>query len=472
MKAETGSTVVDKSDLQSHLEKFGQIHLLDFWDSISNEQQRKLTEQIGSLDFELLQTLFTQQDTEQHWSTLAEKADVPPAITLNDFQEPESFAHAKQTGSEAIAAGKVAMILTAGGQGSRLGFEHSKGMYKIGPLSGRSLYQIILEKCLARARRFDSRIPMYIMTSPQTHEESTNFLQDNDWFGYAAEDVKLFCQGTMPAMDQDGKLILGEKHALFASPDGHGGMLAALEKSGCLSDLVARGIEHVFYGQVDNPLIQACDPALTGYHIQRDSELTTQVVRKNDPMQRVGNVVSVDGKVQIIEYSDLPKVHAEQRNADGSLKLWAGNIAVHIFKTEFLQRTSHQAGALPFHRANKKVPFVNRQGEFVQPVENNAIKFERFIFDLLPWANNAIVCEVDPAEGFCALKNAPPAPSETPAHVKSAISDLHKNWLQSAGAKVAAEAVIEINPLFALDAEELEEKIKPGTVIEGDRYFV
>ncbi len=462
---------MDSTRIQSDLEAAGQSHLLAFWETLSADQQRRLGGQIEAIDFQLLKTLCEQIEADDYWIELSSQAEVPPAITLSDFKNPDSYAKAYQLGADALSAGKVAMILTAGGQGSRLGFDYPKGMFPIGPVSGRSLYQVIIEKVLARARQFGSKVPLYVMTSPPTHDESAAYLREHENFGYPAEDFKLFCQGTMPAVDIQGKLILAAKDSLFLSPDGHGGMLAALAQSGSLADMLDRGIEHVFYGQVDNPLIQVCDPALIGCHIDAGSEMTTQVVRKHDPLQKVGNVVSVDGKVQIIEYSDLPEEYARQTNRDGSLKLWAGSIAVHVFSAAFLARTSIQADALPFHRANKKVPFVDVSGKLVQPAENNAIKFERFIFDLLPWAKDAIVCEVDPTEGFCAVKNAPPAPAETPEHVKTAISDLHKGWLRAAGAEVDEHAIVEINPLFAVDANELAKKITPGTKIEGSVYL-
>jgi UDP-N-acetylglucosamine/UDP-N-acetylgalactosamine diphosphorylase len=364
------------------------------------------------------------------------------------------------------------MILTAGGQGSRLGFEHPKGMFPIGPISRRSLFQMIIEHVFARARQFETRIPLYVMTSPPTHDESTEFLLQNGLFGYPQSDFEIFCQGVMPAVDRSGKLLLEDKGAIFVSPDGHGGALAALDRSGCLQDMVDRGIQQVFYGQVDNPLIQVCDPALIGYHIICGSEMTTQVVRKSHPLQRVGNVVSIDGKVQIIEYSDLPEAVARRTNPDDSLKLWAGSIAVHVFDTGFLLRVAHQADALPFHRAFKRVPYIANDGHLIEPVEPNATKFERFIFDLLPLAQKAIVCEVDPSEGFCAVKNAAPSESETPEHVRAAISELHKKWLNQCGVRVSNGAIIEINPLFAVDAEQLAKKVKGLEVVTESTYFV
>ncbi len=460
-----------KNELESLLQPYQQTHVLQFWDELDAVAQQSLADQIRAIDFEQLQTLAGATGAAAKWDELAAEAEVPPAITADDFANPESYRAACEVGRAALADGKVAMVLVAGGQGSRLGFEHPKGMFPIGPLSERTLYHMLIDQLLARGEQVGKAIPFYIMTSPPTHQETSEFLADNNYFGMDAEDVTIFCQGTMPAVDANGKLLLADKSTIFTSPDGHGGTLGALKRDGCLDDMKARGIEHVFYGQVDNPLIQACDPALLGYHIKSSSEMTSQVVRKHDPMLKVGNVVVVDGKTQIIEYSDLPDQYARQTLPDGSLKLWAGSIAVHIFERSFLDRTSDQADALPFHQAHKKVAYVDAQGKLVKPTENNATKFERFIFDLLPSAKNAIVCEVDPADGFCAVKNAPPAPSETPQHVKDAVVALHTRWLEQAGVTVADGVKVEINPRFALDVEQLKEKIPTGTTVTEDKYF-
>ena len=445
--------------LTAQLEPFGQTHVLQFWDQLDASQQANLAAQIESFDLQQLSALHQSEDTQSHWGELAAQSTVPPAITLADFADEASFEAAYQSGAELLTGGKVAMIIVAGGQGSRLGFDHPKGMYPIGPVSSNSLFQIFIEKVMARGKQFGSTIPLYIMTSPPTHEETIEYLTQENYFGLSPDDVKIFCQGVMPAVDGEGKLLLEQKGKIFVSPDGHGGALLALEKSGALADMKKRGVEHAFYGQIDNPLVQVCDPALLGYHAQSGSEMTSQVVRKNDPFQKVGNVVTSNGKVQIIEYSDLPEENARETNEDGALRLWAGSIAVHIFKTDFFDRMSQTAGSLPFHRAHKKVAFVDSNGEINKPEQNNAVKFEKFIFDLLPSAQNAIICEVDPADGFNAVKNAPPATAETPDHVKAAISDLHTRWLSECGVEVAAGTRIEISPLFAPDSRALKQKI-------------
>lgn len=460
-----------KSQLEQHLDRYHQSHLLRFWDELSDEGKSDLADQIQRIDFDLIQSLLGGHTTDDHWASMAARAVVPPAITLDDLAKETTCAQADAAGQEALRAGKIGMILVAGGQGSRLGFDHPKGMFPIGPISDRTLYQIHFEKILARSKQFGATIPLYVMTSPPTHEETTQFLRQHEYFGLGEDNVKIFCQGVMPAVDQKGKILLEEKGKIFVSPDGHGGTLAALIQNGCLADALERGVEHLFYGQVDNPLIQICDPTLLGFHLNSGSEMTSQVVRKQDPMQKVGNVVQVDGNVHIIEYSDLPEEFARQTNSDGSLKLWAGSIAVHIFSIDFMQRSGARAETLPFHVANKKVPFVAESGELIQPDSPNARKFERFIFDLLPFAENAIVCEVDPADGFCAVKNAPPADSETPQHVRDAIASLHRRWLLEAGAVVDPAIPVEINPLFAPDQKTLSEKIEPGTRITEPTYF-
>ena len=276
----------------------------------------------------------------------------------------------------------------------------------------------------------------------------------------------------MPAVDAaSGQLLLAEKDSLALSPDGHGGTIGALDRSGALDDADQRGVKYLAYIQVDNPLANLCDPTLIGHHILAESEMTTQVVQKRYPTEKVGNVVLVDGKVQIIEYSDLPDEAAEVTAEDGSLKLWAGNIAVHVIDTGFLRRMSESASALPFHRASKKVPHLDETGSLVSPADANAVKFERFIFDLLPLAKNAFVVESLPSQAFAPVKNAEGAKTDTASLAKKAVSDLHRQWLRAAGVDVAQDAMVEINPRFAMDSSGLSAKIVTKTAVQSDQYF-
>ena len=460
------------SDLLAQLATHGQEHLLAHCGALSEEQQKQLAAQIRSVDLALIGRLFQNQTGEIDWAALAARADSPPAIRLHDPNNRFSADDARRRGKAELKAGTVGVILVAGGQGTRLGFPKPKGMFPIGPVSGATLFQILFEKIIAVGRRHGTRVSLYLMTSPATHEETVEYLAAHDRFGLRADDLHIFCQGTMPAVDiATGKLLLAGKGELFLGPDGHGGTLAALDKSGGLADIRRRGLKHLFYIQVDNPLSPICDAEYIGYHLLAESELTTLVVAKQTPLDKVGNFVSIDGQARIIEYSDLPESAAKQTNADGSLRLWAGNTAMHVFDAGFLERMSTQADSLPFHYAKKQVPFVDATGKLVEPAAPNAIKFERFIFDLLPAAKNPLAIEVDAQTTFMPVKNAPGEKRDTPETARAALVDLHRSWLEADGATVADGVPVEISPLFALSAEECQGKIKPGLKIDKPRYF-
>jgi UDP-N-acetylglucosamine/UDP-N-acetylgalactosamine diphosphorylase len=446
----------DHKSLHSRLAPFGQEHLLRFWDELDDAGRANLASQIASIDPAQIQQLHRQGSGTHDWSALARRAKPPLAMRLADREHDKRWTaiDARKRGIEALTAGKIGVLLVAGGQGSRLGFEHPKGLYSIGPVSGASLLQIHYEKALAAARRYGASVPVYMMTSPVTHDEQVEFLDKHNRFGLPADDVVLFRQGTMPAVDaKTGKLLLAEKRSVFLSPDGHGGTVAALAAGGAIEHMRRRGIEHLFYLQVDNPLTPIADPAFIGYHLLANSELTSMAVAKQTPQDRLGVFAVIDGQMQVIEYSDLPDDVAEQRTADGSLLFWAGSIAVHMFSVSFLERMLALKDALPFHIARKKVPSIDETGNAVEPKEPNALKFERFIFDLLPHAKNPLVVEFAEADVFAPLKNAPGAPRDTPEYVQQFMIAQHRNWLEAAGTRVADNTPIEISPLWALDAE-------------------
>ena len=456
-----------------------QQHLLTFWDDIDEREQEQLGQQILDLDARLISKLLNDNvvRSDDLGQNLADTDDTahkfapPPAIRLDDPDPQFDARQAKQRGEETIRSCELGVILVAGGQGTRLGFDHPKGMYPIGPVSGHTMFQIFIERILAVRKRYSAEIPLYVMTSPATHDETVQFLDEHNRFGLPYHDLKVFCQGTMPAVDGDGKLILASKSSLALSPDGHGGMLAALAKSGCLSDAARRGIAHLFYGQIDNPLVQICDPQFVGFHSLSKSEMTTQAVARAGPSEKVGNLVSLDGSVRIVEYIHFPEELANERDTSGSLKFWAGSIAVHMFDVRFLDRMSSSSDAMPWNCAKKKTPYVDQDGVLIEPETPNATKFERFIFDLLPHAKNAIVVEGDRRRVFAPVKNANKEQVDTPETAQSAMIAEHTRWLREAGATVADGTRVEISPLFALDADELAAKIERGLHVTKDTFF-
>ncbi len=467
---------MDRNTLRKMLEPFGQQHVLAFWEDLDQAGRQRLAHDICQLDLNTVNQLCQlylggETSHRQSWAQLAQRAQSPPSFRLGDDNARFTLQEARQRGETALRAGQLAFILVAGGQGTRLGFDQPKGMFPIGPVSKRSLLEILVERLHAIRQRYGAPVPLYVMTSPATDEATDRYLQQQQYFGLPPEDVRLFCQGTMPAVDQQGKILLTAKDRLALAPDGHGGMLAAFARSGCLQDAAQRGIEHLFYGQVDNPLLQICDPALVGYHLLSESEMTSQVVAKTHPLERVGNLVSIDGKMHVIEYSDLPDELATETTADGALRFWAGSIAVHIVSRAFLDRVKDQADALPFHVAHKRVKYIDSCGRPIDPQQPNALKFERFIFDLLPHARNAIAVECDRREAFAPVKNTNDAGVDCPATAQQLMVALYRRWLQQAGAVVRHGVAVEISAQLALDAQQLKSRIQPGLVIDRDMFL-
>ena len=460
-----------KDALLARLGAVGQEHLLDSWEDLSENERTQLRADIEQVDWELVATLFRGDEDAPNWAALASAAEPPPAI-CPATDAPSDIAAARQLGEKALRDGRVGMILVAGGQGSRLGFDHPKGMLPLGPVSDRTLFEILIDRLRAIGRRYGTSIPLYLMTSPATHQETVDYFAARNRLGLAEADLSIFCQGVMPTLDAaTGRALRQSPGQLSLSPDGHGGMLSAFSSSGCLAEAERRGIDLLFYGQVDNPLLQVCDPLLVGCHLKVDAEMTTQVVRKVDPSERVGNVVQVDGRVRIIEYSDLPADVAEKRGDDGALLLWAGSLGVHIFSRPFLESVVDRADLLPFHRASKKSEFIDDEGRLVQPSEPNSLKFERFIFDLLPAAQRAAVVEYEKKVAFSPVKNAEGAPSDTALHAQQAMIGQATEMLRDAGMVVNDGVPVEVDPMWAFDAAEIQGRLEPRTVIDSPTFF-
>lgn len=496
-----------REELLKKLAPYGQEQLLTFWDELNEEEQDSLRRQIEQIDFADLEQLFVHRYDPPAAAALADRAEEPTAFKLSDLRDfdcapDSSFSQspakkldestdeitplkAVVAGEEYLRAGKLAIVVVAGGQGTRLDFPHAKGIYPIGPLSQATLFQIHIERIRAMGRKYNVRIPFCIQTSPATHQETIDFFNENDNFGLLPEDVLIFCQGTMPSVDfNTGKVLLASKSQIARSPDGHGGMLAAINspqpdspiatvrEKGILTELKSRGVEEIFYFQIDNPIVDICSPEFIGYHVLSKSEFTTQVIRKQNPKDRVGNMVMVDGKLYVIEYSDLPEQAGARRKPDGSLAIWAGSIAVHMMNLDLLQKNASYSSSLPFHLAKKKVPYVvldkeakdeNGNALFgvkVKPETPNAIKYEKFIFDLLPIAKNPIVVEIEEETCFGPLKNHPREAKDTPKTVREHLTGLYKRWLSHIGVEVVDPAIVEVSPLFANSCTELTARLK------------
>jgi UDP-N-acetylglucosamine/UDP-N-acetylgalactosamine diphosphorylase len=457
-------------EVVQQLRKTGQEHVLAFWDRLSETERRELIDQLKNINFDHLRELYRQRD----WAVSlpsVDKIEPVPVIQISDDSQ-----SAREAGEVALRRGEIAVLVVAGGQGSRLGFDHAKGMFPISPVKNKSLFQIHAEKVLALSRRYGKPVPFLVMTSPATHGETERFFLQNNCFGLRKEDVALFCQGTLPALDMaTGKLLLEKPGRIFTSPNGHGGVLTALADSGLLGRLRRQNIQHIFYFQVDNPLVHVADPIFLGHHLAANAQVSSKVVRKEGPADKLGNVVLIDGSCCIIEYSDLPESLGRQTDENGQLRIWAGSPAIHLFHLDFLTEITQAPGRIPYHVARKKVPHIDEKGKPVDPQRENALKFEMFIFDVLPMAQRWTVVETTREEEFVPLKNA--TGPDSPAFVRQAMSNQAGRWLEKAIVQVPKDAdnnvtvPLEISPLFALDSDELAAKVDRSLAIQGATYL-
>ena len=302
-------------DLVDLLSRHHQEHVLFGWDHLSETEWDDLVRQLRRIDFPTLATLYANRDVPA--ASLPDHSHIAPIPVETGSPAPE----VRRIGEAALRQGQVAVLLVAGGQGSRLGFDKPKGMFPIGPVSNASLFRIHAEKALAISRRYGATVPFLVMTSPATHDDTESYFRTENYFGLDPDHVFFFQQGTMPAVDlASGRVLLERPGRLFLSPNGHGGTLTALADSGILAELERRGVHHVFYFQVDNPLVKVCDAGFLGRHIEARSSVSSKVVFKEQPGEKVGMLALVDGRCSIIEYSDMPAEMAAEREANGVLR--------------------------------------------------------------------------------------------------------------------------------------------------------
>lgn len=470
------------STLFQALERAGQLHVLSFWDSLDASARDRLARQLADLDLTAVPALVAGYvKTKPHFARPASVEPAPYFPFESGAGGPTKHAWdkgaMKAAGESLLRAGQVAAFVVAGGQGSRLGFDGPKGCFAAGAVTGKPLFQIFAEQILATGRKFGKPVPWYIMTSPLNHAPTVAFFEQHNYFGLARADVMFFPQGVLPSFDMEsGKILLAAKDEIATNPDGHGGSITALHKSGALADMKRRGIRHISYFQVDNPSVKVIDPVFLGLHVasrESSAEMSSKMIPKAYPEEKLGVFCKVNGKLDVIEYSDLPADLATQRLSDGSLRFLAGSIAIHVMSVEFVEKlATDPAFSLPYHRAEKKIPHIDTaSGKLVEPTSNNGVKLERFVFDALPKARASIVYETDRVEEFAPIKNASGVDSVQSSKELQTLRAAR--WLESVGVQIPKkpdgmpDCVLEISPLTALEPEDLRAAGLPKAIAAG-----
>jgi UDP-N-acetylglucosamine/UDP-N-acetylgalactosamine diphosphorylase len=387
-------------------------------------------------------------------------------------------------GLKAIKDGEVAVLLLAGGQGTRLDANSPKGTYSVKLPSNKSLFQLQAER-LIRVQELagqdassKSSIHWYIMTSDNTREATESYFEKNHYFTIPKERVHFFEQGTAPCFSKDGKVLLDAKSKISRSPDGNGGVYKALKKSGVLDDLNRRKVKYIHVYSVDNILVKVADPVFLGYCIEKKADCAAEVVKKTDPEEQLGVICKSNDKIKVVEYSEISEEDRNQRDEKKDLVYNAGNICNHFFTLNFLTEACNiHEPKLEYHIAEKKINHIDDNGVLKKPVTVNGVKLEKYIFDIFQFAKNFVVWEVSRTEEFSPLKNGPNETADNELSCRRDILEQHYKWLINASIHVIKpesddekDNYVEISPLVSYNGEGLEElkltKLKTPVVIE------
>ncbi len=469
--------------LRARFARGGQSQVFRFWDRLDQREKELLIGQIKKIDLEKIVGL-TSGLTLKEEEEKIENAEIRPAPSIahpKNGGNPRVWTRARTVGEEALSCSKVGVLTVAGGQGTRFGYDGPKGTYPISPLTGKSFFEIFAEKIRYAQEAYRTKIPWFIMTSRENHDETARFFHDNDNFQLFPEDVFLFEQGEMPSVDFEGKILLEEAGCIATNPDGHGGSLRALVQSGAVERMRQKGVEIISYFQIDNPLVNVADPAFVGFHIEHGSEFSSKMVTKTCPAEKVGLFCLVRDRLRVIEYSDLAEEVAVKRDVEGCLIHQAGSVAIHLLSRGFVEEIGGNPGSevcLPFHQARKKVAVIDENGEKFEPEQPNAVKFEMFIFDAILFAKNPIVVETLRCEEFSPVKNLEGLDSAEIYRAQQL--RLWAQWLKKVGVDLPCDSTglpsirIEISPLFASTEEQFVEKwreIQTKPKVEDGAYI-
>ncbi|KAI5290271.1 UDP-N-acetylglucosamine pyrophosphorylase [Ascosphaera aggregata] len=477
------------TDLQALKEKYasaGQDQVFTYFDTLSETEQSALISQLTKFDPHRINDLVTKVlnppvEADNPDSSRVVLEPLPDQATASLLEADHETTQAwYDAGLELIAQAKVAVVLMAGGQGTRLGSSAPKGCFDIGLPSKKSLFQIQAERIhklqqLAKKYNGDTTdvvIPWYVMTSGPTRGPTEKFFKENDYFGLNAKDVIIFEQGVLPCISNEGKILMESKGKVAVAPDGNGGIYQALVTSGARADMHARGIEHIHAYCVDNCLVKVADPIFIGFSSSKKVDIATKVVRKRNATESVGLIVSKNGKPGVVEYSEIDKetAEAEDEERPGVLKFRAANIVNHYYSIGFLDSVEQWASQLEHHIARKKIPHLDTTtGETVKPTKPNGIKFEQFVFDVFPMLDlEKFACiEVRREDEFSPLKNARGTGEDDPDTSRADIMKQGARWVKAAGGQ--AGELAEVSPLVSYGGEGME--FVSGKTVEEGSYI-
>lgn len=379
------------------LATYGQLHVLKYYEELSEKEKEALLEQIEATDFAVLSSKAQEADRQM------ERGKITPlsAMELSEIQKRRD--EFTQLGLEAIRSGEVGAVLLAGGMGTRLGSDAPKGMYDIGLTKPVYIFERLIENTMEIVRQSGAWIPFYIMTSDKNHEATVRFFQEHDYFGYDREHISFFKQEMAPASDYDGKVYMEAKSKISTSPNGNGGWFISMERSGIAQKAREAGVKWLNVFSVDNVLQRIADPCFIGAVIATGSAVGSKVVKKVARDEKVGVMCLEDGSPSIVEYYDLTEELMDAKDAKGDPAYNFGVILNYLFRISDLEQIMDRK--LPLHVVEKKIPYLDQNGELVKPEAPNGYKYEQLVLDMIHELDSCLPFEVVREKEFAPIKN-------------------------------------------------------------------
>ena len=388
-------------EIQKKLSKYGQSHLLYGYDKLNEKEKNELINEIEQIDFNLINNLYNNTKKVKK----AEEFDIEPISFLDKNKLNGQYKYYENIGEKAIKEGKLAIVTMAGGQGTRLGHNGPKGTFDIGLESHKSLFELLSDNIRQEADKYGVTVPWFIMTSKENNDKTIEFFEANKCFKYEKEkNLFFFKQGELPMVDTEGKILIGEDGMVKCASDGHGGIYQALVKNGMTKKMRELGVEWVFIGGVDNCLVKMVDPILMGIAIENKVSAAGKSVVKAYPGEKVGVFCKRNGRPSVIEYTELPKEVAEEKNSNGELIYGESHILCNLFSLSAIEKMGQKH--LPYHSAFKKATYIDKEGNKIVPTSPNAYKFEAFLFDAFEDLDDMAILRVNREEEFAPVKNA------------------------------------------------------------------
>lgn len=380
------------------LSKYGQEHILKYYDEISDSERSDLLKQIETIDFSVLEALKNDKDITAKRGVFAPLG----AVTVKDIEKNSS--EYSKIGIEAIKSGKIAAVLLAGGQGTRLGFDKPKGMFNVGITKELYIFQCLINNLMDIVNLTGVWIPLYIMTSEKNNTDTVEFFKEKNYFGYNSSYIKFFVQDMAPSVDYNGKIYMEDKAKISLSPNGNGGWFSSIARAGLLDDIREKGIEWLNVFAVDNVLQRIADPLFVGAMINSGLQSGGKVVSKAAPEERVGVLCLEDEQPSIVEYYEMTHEMRTLLDENGELAYKYGVILNYLFNVDKLE--SLLKDKLPIHIVEKKIPHIDENGNHVSPESPNGYKFEALVLDMIHMQESCLAYEVIRNKEFAPIKNA------------------------------------------------------------------